>query len=135
MADLVITVANVGVADSSKVVSGVAGATVTRGDALYFDSADSKYKPTDASAADTATVVGIAQTEGGDGDYILVQKTGKVKLGAILTQGEVYYVSTNAGKIAPFADLVTGEYVSSIFRATSTSEAILDLDATGIQIP
>ena len=136
MADLTVTAANVGVASENDVVLivGVAGEAIDRGEVVYYDSGVSppKYKLAANDTANKATATGLAQSESAaDGDEIIIQMAGKVKAGATLTKGEIYYVSANAGKIAPFADLLAGDYVTSVYRATSTSEAQLDFDATG----
>lgn len=133
MADLSITPATVGIADDAKVVSGVAGEAIDRGEAVAFDDTTGKYVLADNTVEALASVVGIAQSDASaDGDYLLVQKTGSIKFDATLTLGQLYYLSSTPGKIAPFSDLDSSDYVSSVFRATAASTAILDMDYTGI---
>ena len=68
---------------------------------------------------------------------ILVAPAGAyVDLGITLTEGTIYCVSA-AGKIAPIADLGSGDFVSIIGVGTDTA-GILDLmplGATGYSIP
>lgn len=133
MADLSITAANVGIGASAKLVTGTAGEAITRGQAVYYDSATKKYMKAVNDASGTAAVVGVAQSEAAaDGDYIIIQKSGGILPGATMTKGQLYYLSATAGGICPFADLIAADYVTSVYRATSTTEAELDLNASGI---
>jgi hypothetical protein len=136
MADITITGASVGVNDSGKVIIGQAGSIITRGDVVYLDSSDGKYKLADATDATKANAVGFAQSECAADGYFVISVRGEVAAGATLTKGEIYYLSAtaDAGAICPFSDLGAGDHVTSVFRATSTTEAELDLDYTEITL-
>ena len=140
MADLSITSANVGVNDANVRTATIqAGEAITRGEPVYRDStASNKAKSAIATATASASVYGIAITEASaDGDYIVVQTAGKIITGASgLTQGQMYYLSDTAGggKICPFADLDSGDYVVGIYRATSATEANMVLENSGLTI-
>jgi hypothetical protein len=138
MADLTVTEANVGlsnVAGAQTEVVQVAEA-IAKGEVYYKDSSNSnKARLADADGTGTQAAVGIALTAAGaDGDYIVGIKSGSYEPGATLSTGQAYYLSATAGKIAPYADLTTGDTVVSLFRATSTSVATVAIDNTGIEL-
>ena len=134
MADLTITTIQPS-SSRSRAVTATAGEAIDAGELIYQDSADSKMKLADASAAATATLVGVALTSAAaDGDFLVYQASESVDLGAILTAGTFYYMSANAGKIAPHADLVSTNVVSAIGYATSTSLLTLSIANTGAVI-
>jgi len=52
---------------------------------------------------------------------LTVAQYGNLTISAVMTVGEVYVVSATAGGIAPVGDLVTGNYVTVLGVATTTS--------------
>ena len=54
--------------------------------------------------------------------------------GATLTNGIAYYVSQNAGAIAPVADIGSGNYATVIGIARSTTILNLNPTPSGIQV-
>lgn len=110
------------------------GATISAGQPVYLDAADSKYKLTDSNAsAATAAVKGIAMTPGVDAGYGYVATGGSIILvGTTMAVGESYYVGATAGTIVPDADLTTGDYVSRIGTGASATQLDLSIKATGI---
>lgn len=138
MADISVTAASVKVASATTRVQQVTyGGTVTHCQPLYSDSTDSnEYKPADADAAASSVAVGVSYTPGGDGDIGHIVTSGRINVGgAHLTQGVPYFVSTNAGGICPYGDLASGDYVTYIGTAISTSVLEVDIHATGIAKP
>ena len=131
MADLTITVADVKKTDSTSIAEGIAGATITAGQPVYKDStASNKLKPADADVLATAAAVGIA-LHGASADQPLKYATsGNLTLSAVMTAGAVYVVSTNAGGIAPVADLGSGDYVTLLGIATSTTNLKLSISVS-----
>jgi hypothetical protein len=131
MADLTITAANVKKTDSTLITEGIAGATVTAGQPVYKDStASNKLKPADADVLASAAAVGIA-LHGASADQPLKYATGgNLTLGAVMTAGAVYVVSTTAGGIAPVADLGSGDFVTLLGIATSTSNLKLSISVS-----
>jgi hypothetical protein len=109
------------------------GATVSLGNPLYLDTTDNKSKLADANAsATTANAYCIALTPGIDGSYGLVAIGGSVELiGSTLAVG-VYVLGSTAGSIVPEADLTTGDYLTQIGLATSTTSLLLDFQVTGV---
>jgi hypothetical protein len=131
MADLTITAANVKKTDSTLITEGIAGATITAGQPVYKDStASNKLKPADADVLASAAAVGIA-LHGASADQPLKYATGgNLTLGAVMTAGAVYVVSTTAGGIAPVADLGSGDFVTLLGIATSTSNLKLSISVS-----
>lgn len=127
MADLSITVANVVKGTSARTETGIAGATVTAGQMVYLDTADNKYKlaDNDSATALVRTVRGMALHGSLAGQPLTVLLSGQVSLGAILTVGTVYCLSSTAGGICPAADIASGDYLTVIGVPLSTS--ILDV--------
>lgn len=111
--------------------------TVGAGQPLYLNSSG-KYALADAdNSAATAEVSAIAMTPGVlDGFGVVATRGPVILVGATLTVGEAYIVSTTAGGIKPESDAkTTGDYISEIGRASSSSQLDLDFNATGIQAP
>jgi hypothetical protein len=113
------------------------GATISAGQSVYQDSADSKWKPADANAsATTAAAKGIAVTPGVDGGYGIVATGGGVILvGATMVVGTTYNVGSVTGSIVPNADLATGDYVTTLGVASTSTQLDLSIKATGIVKP
>jgi hypothetical protein len=138
MADLTITGANVGVASSvTKVVVIEAAEAITRGQAVYRDGTNSN-KATKAvnTASASSSVYGIAISESAaDGDFIAIVTSGTIITGATMTKGQLYYLSSTAGALMPYADLTTDDYINGVYRASSTTQAVLLFEEKGIQAP
>lgn len=132
MADLTITPANVRpAAQSSALVMVQIGATVTAGQPIIKLSTATKYVLADANAGTFTTEYAgengllIAMDGGVDGDWISAAKPGsEIVIGATLTVGQVYGLSTTAGGIAPVSDLVgyaSGVHTRLIGQAKTTA--------------
>lgn len=136
MADLVITASAVVAGAGSKVVPGTAGATITAGQVVYFDSATNKYKLADAddAAAAVRTPIGVALNGASDDQPIDVLKSGDLTLNAVLTAGTAYYLSATPGGIAPLADLGVGDDVVLIGVAKSTTVLSVGLNIPGVTL-
>lgn len=135
MADLTITAANVIAGATAKLGSGTAGAAITAGQPLYYDSTSGTYKPADSDAsAATADCVGIALHAAATGQPLQFAKSGAVTIGATLTAGTAYYLSSNPGGICPLADVGTGERVVLLGLASSTSVRELDIQKPGVTL-
>lgn len=120
MADLTITAANVLKVGTLGIKTGIAGATITAGQAVYLDSATGTLKlaQCDGTAAE-ADVVGVALhgatanqplTYAGDGATI--------NIGGTTSKATTYMVSAAAGGVAPQADLVSTNRIAQIGYAT-----------------
>ena len=112
MADLTITAANVKAQGGAGIASGEAAATLAAGDALAKDSNGKLILASDASST-LAAVVGIALHGSASGQPIDYQTSGRIDLGAPLSVGQHYVLSTDGG-IAPVDDIAIGNFASYI---------------------
>ena len=138
MADLSITAANVTAADGAVVkYIGVAGATITAGQACYIDTANSnviKLAQSDGTVLES-TIKGVALHGASATQPITLASSGNMNLGATLVVGETYVLSQAAGGIAPVGDLVTGDMVSHLGIATTASNLKMSIVNSGIEVP
>lgn len=133
MADLTITAANVAPQTGYKSRQGIAGETIDAGECVYIDTADSnKIKLADNGASATAEVAGIAINSASTGNEVSYIYSGTIDIGSGVGKGEVYVVSATAGKIAPVADLATGEYLSILCYGATATQLTIDINKTGI---
>jgi hypothetical protein len=123
MADLSITAANVLAGSGAKTTSGTAGATVTAGQVLYYDSATSSYKLADTDSATVAarSPAGIALHAAASGQPLTILQSGLITIGATVAVGVSYWLSGTAGAICPVADVAPGDYPVIIGIGVSTS--------------
>lgn len=136
MADLSITAANVAYVSNQSIRNGIAGATVTAGQAVYLDETVNKYKLADNdNSSTTATVAGIALNGASDGQPLAVMSGGLIAIGGTVTVGEIYVLSSTAGGICPEADLGTSDYVSIIGVGTTAARIQLGIINSGAQVP
>jgi hypothetical protein len=134
MADLTITATSV-VNNGASVGSGIAGETITAGQALYLKSADSRYwKAENDVNTESATVAGISLHGAAAGQPIAFATSGPIVLGATTVKG-IYALSAAAGGIAPLADLVSTNRISYVGYATSTAGAfVVAIQNTGVVV-
>lgn len=127
MADLTITAANVAFT-SGTTASGTAGATVTAGQAVYIDTANSnvlKLAQSDGTTLE-ATVAGIALHGSLTGQPLSYARTGStINIGATTAKTTTYVLSATAGGVAPQADLVSTNRIVRIGHATGTTGVLL----------
>lgn len=136
MADLTITAANVLPVAGSAVESGLAGEAVTAGKTVYLDSATNRYLLADSNSATVAarTPKGIALNGAATGQPLTVLLSGPITIGATMTAGTIYTLSETPGGIQPATDLGSGEYVSVIGVATSTTVLNVKIQSSGVAI-
>jgi hypothetical protein len=125
MADLSVTVGEVKSGDDAVLYEGIAGATVTAGQAVYLDPADNKLKLAIATSAAPARVKGLALHASADGQPLTIQTDGDFVIGATAapTAGLAYVLSGVAGGISPHTDVTTpasGEYLTVVGVAAGT---------------
>jgi hypothetical protein len=137
MADLTVTAASVLFTSGSK-IAGIAGATVTAGQAVYLDSVTNTLKlaQCDGTAAEAAAV-GIALHAAGTGQPLVYADQGSViNIGATTAKTTTYLVSATAGGVAPQADIVTGGFrITRLGYATATDGSfVVDVKNTGATV-
>lgn len=131
MADLTQTPANVAVGGAETPTRRVQyGEAIAQGMPVYQSDSDFKFYKSDADTAATAKCGGIALTPGSADEYGIIATPSTdpdrslVNLGATLTVGETYVVSTTTGGIAPIGDLLSGDFACIIGIAKTA--ALLD---------
>ena len=131
MSALTVTASSVLKGANASTNQGTAGATITAGQPLYIDAADSnKLKPCDADASTAAaSAVGIALHGASSGQPITyVTEDYDFTPGATLVTAKIYVVGGSAaGDINPSADITTGWYPVVLFVAKSTTKAVLKI--------
>lgn len=131
MADLTITASNVVPTNPAAGRVYTAGEAVTAGQVVYQHTDDKAYKA-DTSTAAKAAAKGITLNAAAAGQPVSVLESGPLAFGAILTAGQVYCVSDTAGGIRPVADNGSGDYVTVLGIATSTSVLNVDISQSGV---
>lgn len=135
MADITQTPANVAAASGAPTKDGIAGATIVAGDVLYVDATDgNKLKRAVDSALASAAAVGVALNGGANGQPIRYQTGGGINPGGTVAVGETYFVSRNAGKIAPDIDVLTGVFRTALGIGTTTSNIKFGINVGGIAV-
>jgi hypothetical protein len=131
-ADLAINPNTVFFSSNAKYTHGTAGASIAIGDLVYLDVTDNKWKLADANLSLAASKVqGVASTAAVSGQrvYICYEDPG-FNCGQFTGGGTVFVLSTNPGKIAPSADIVSGMYVSVVGVGTTNSGATMNFKIT-----
>lgn len=138
MADLSITAANVAVIDTAslknlKIVQ--VGEAVTQGQVARYLSTDGKYYLADNDATDEYTSAGIFVGKASTDEYTQLLTEGNIDIGASLTVGMRYFLSSTPGGIMPSTDLANPDYVSYLGTATATDNLALQIHNSLAQIP
>lgn len=130
MADISVTAASVVKVAGANVEVGVAGATITAGQVLYLDS-NNLLQLADADASGKTTVAGIA-LHGASANQPLAYLTGgDLTFNAVLTSGTIYTLSDTAGGIRPAVDDNSGDTISVLGVATSTTNLRVKIHNSG----
>ena len=132
MADLTITTTAVIPVAGFSSHDCLAGVAIEIGQTCYVLSTDSKAYLADADAAGKVTVKGIALNKAVAANQpVKLMTGGNLGLGAILTATEQYVLSDTAGGIMPIGDLDSGDTLSVIGHASTTSNLVVAINNTG----
>jgi hypothetical protein len=136
MADYTLTAASVLKGANASTATGIAGATITAGQALYIDTTASnvlKLADADASLA-ASTVAGIALNGGATGQPITYVTDDDDFTHGLATPAasDVIILSSTAGALCPVSDLSSGEFPQIVMVAKSATKAVLKLVAGGV---
>ncbi len=135
MADLTITAANVRAESDAQIQTGTAAESLTPGNDVYLNSS-SQLAKTDVTDADKDEQVGVCISYADAGEKVAYVFKGGMDVGATLVVGEAYGASpTTPGAIAPTSDYSTGDYVSFLGIATTTSRLVIGILNTGEALP
>jgi hypothetical protein len=130
MADISVTATSV-TTTSGFVRHGTSGATLTQGMPVYLDAATGTIKACTTASEAAAACVGITLNAASSGQPVSYLTEGNLTFNAVLTKGTTYAVSDNAGGIRPVADNGSGDYITLLGVASSTSVLALSIKATG----
>ena len=110
------------------------GATIAVGQPIVKSGTTYVLADANASAA-LAAAEGIAITPGVSGGYGLMATGGAIILvGTTMVVGTTYIASDTAGGIMPDADRSTGDYVTRLGTASTTTQLELSIVATGVVV-
>lgn len=138
MADLAVTPAQVIPESDAVVEHGIGGEAIDPGEQVYLDATDNKWKLGVNSSEAAAEARGIAVSQClADGQRVSVQTGGGLDLGAAAgaAQGVPYFVSGTAGKLAPLADVASGDYVTAVCIGKGANAVDVRPWRTGIALP
>lgn len=135
MADVAITASGV-LQGANAVVNPIAtfGATDTQGQVVYMDvnGVWQLAQATTLIGAGLPGKVGILLNAGSVGQAATVQTSGQITVGGTLVFGTTYVISAAvAGHMAPETDLLTGNYITILGVAISTTVLQLSPIVTG----
>ena len=135
MADYTITEANVA-AGTGTIQYAAAGEIIDAGEAVYLDTTQNQLflsVATNSAKPCEGIAIGAAEKIG---QHIGYQTDGTVTIGVttgqVLAKGDDICVSSTAGKLHPFADLASGEYLHVVGFGASTTTVKLYQTNTGI---
>ena len=135
MAALTITASQVVPDTSGKRRTGVAGAAIAVGKAVYYSATANTWNLADADALATVKEgedAGIAiSASSAANQYVTVQTTGSptIGAGAAPAAGTIYVVGLTAGDIVPDTDLGAGDFPCILGPGSGTNQ--ITLGATG----
>ena len=137
MADITQTAANVGMSGAGgSLKNRRGGEALTQGQPYYLSTSDGKAYRCDSDAAASAVAAGIVLTPcATDGYFVGAENGSIVDLGATLTVGETFCVSTNVGAVAPIGDLTTGDFVTILGSASAADTLTLNIYVSGVAKP
>jgi len=131
MSDFSVTAASVVKTANTAISEGIAGGTLTAGQAVYVDTSDSsKLKGCDADASATSVCAGITLHGASNGQPIKYATSGNLTFNAAFAAGDCVCVSTTVGGLAPYADLASGDFVTVVGIATSTTNLKIQINAS-----
>jgi len=134
MATVVPVPADVRLQSGGSVQSVQAGEAIQAGDFFYISTVDNKAYLSDATASAEAYVNGIALSPAAlDELFTATTGGGAVDLGTPLVNGELYVVSTTAGSIMPYADLVATDWITWACLGDVNGHATIFHKAIGVQ--
>jgi len=114
MGALAINTANVARSGLGQTFIGTAGATITAGQPLYFDSTNVQYKPANCVGASPQYIVaGIAGASANVGqDIVVVSRDPNFSPGYTINSGNISILGNVAGQVNDVADRVTTWFVT-----------------------
>lgn len=134
MADLSLTAANVVPGSNAKIQHGIAGETITAGQAVYKSGGTWLKADSNSAVAAARQAQGIALCGSSNNQPISVQTEGDVTIGGTMTAGLAYYLSDTPGGICPVADVGSGEYVCILGASKSTTVLAINIQFPNVSL-
>lgn len=137
MADLSITAASVVAGANAVLIHGMtAGETLTAGKTAYMEASTKLIKMADSNSAtaEAKTPAYFILNGAATGQPVSLLKEGDLTIGATLTPGSPYFQSETPGGIQPAADLASGEYVTQVGIAKSTTVLAVKFITPGVTL-
>lgn len=137
MVDISVTSANVDPGANAVIKHGYAGEAITAGQAIYKSATDGLIYLGDADSATDAVqdCDGIAVNSAAANQPVAYQESGQIDIGGTVTVGEIYVLSGTAGGVAPEGDLATGDKVVIIGVGVTSTDILLGLFNSGVEVP
>jgi len=135
--DLTITVANLTLTQNTTLSTTIleAGAAITPGVPVYFNTGDNQYHPAEAKETEEkAKVAAIALTYAGDGEFFVAIQRGIFELGSALVIGKTYVISDTTGLITVDSDATTDWYKTVLGVATTVALLDLKINISGAKL-
>lgn len=133
MAELAITTVNPTSSTGTKPVKVQVGEAVAEGDFGYKNG--TKYYKCDNSTSDSAACTHIFLKAAGADEYTWVLPAESLDIGVTTVDGEIYCIASTAGQCEPHNDVASGEYVTTLFVGTGTSEVSFNPSPSGYAKP
>jgi len=137
MANLSITAANVSPGTNAVTESGIALEAITAGQVVY-KSAAGKFGlcDNDSATAEIRKPFGIALDAVAANQSVVVQRSGRINIGATVVVGTPYWSSPTPGAISNIStDATTGKYPSFLGFAVATTTIDLFIKEAGVVVP
>jgi hypothetical protein len=132
MGDVNLTEASVKPTATTIIARGTYGDTIVQGTILYYAATTDTWEIADCTtSAATANAGGMALSSGADGQPGRIATGGDVTVDNISLASPVYILS-EAGQIAPSADLANDDYITVVGVASSTTNLKLSFKAAGV---
>jgi hypothetical protein len=135
MTDLVFVASDI-LALGAKQTEGISGGVPVAGDVVFLSPEDNQWRRASNNSPTIGAKIpgGIALNGATTGQPIDVLVSGDLTVSNVLTPGDAYYLSANAGKICPRADVVTGMDVCFIGIARATNVLMVNFMVPGITL-
>lgn len=133
MADITITAANVKLVTGTKAEE-TAGEAMSAGTWIYKDATSKKMFKADCTNASKDEVAGMTLTtaDAADAPVVFAKDGAEIDVGSVVTKAESYILS-EAGKMAPVADLASSDYLTQLCYGKDADTIVLAITNTTIQ--
>lgn len=113
------------------------GQTITAGNVVTLDSNGDIVQAANTSWALSGQYgIYIALTDAAAGqECTYANPDAVIDIGSVSTDGIMYFVSSTAGSVEPYADLTTGDYLTAVCYGDANDDLVLSPIATNTTVP